>query len=169
MSGQTTIGMGGAHFDERQSIEWYTPPEIFTALGLDFDLDPCAPEGGVPWIPARAHYSFKDDGLHQDWHGRVWLNPPYGREAQRWVDKLIRHGNGIALVFARTDPAWGQRALKAADAVCFIAGRLRFISGLDRPGPGHNAPVSSMLLAYSEECARAVMDCDLGVAFGGSA
>jgi hypothetical protein len=30
------------------SVEWYTPPEIFEALGLTFDLDPCAPPGGLP-------------------------------------------------------------------------------------------------------------------------
>jgi hypothetical protein len=28
-----------------ESDEWYTPPEIFDALGLTFDLDPCSPGG----------------------------------------------------------------------------------------------------------------------------
>lgn len=163
MSG-LSLGMGGGmNRLEDRSNEWYTPPDIFTALGLDFDLDPCAPEGGVPWIPAAREFSVKDDGLAQRWEGRVWLNPPYGRDTASWVGRLIGHGNGIALVFARTDPAWGQYAIAKADAVCFIAGRLRFIPGTDRNGPGNTAPASSMLLAYGSECAEAVRRCGLGV------
>jgi hypothetical protein len=26
------------------SSDWFTPPEIFAALGLEFDLDPCSPD-----------------------------------------------------------------------------------------------------------------------------
>lgn len=150
---------------EERSVEWYTPPHVFDALGLSFDLDPCAPEGGVPWIPAVGSYSAADDGLSVPWGGRVWLNPPYGKDSARWVGRLIEHGHGIALVFARTDPAWGQYALRQADAVCFIAGRIQFLSDLDGNGPGVNAPASSMLLAYGQDCADAVMSCGLGVAF----
>lgn len=160
----SSLGVGGAmNRPEESSVEWYTPPHVFEALGLEFDLDPCAPVGGVPWIPAKRHYSIHDDGLSRRWEGRVWLNPPYGRDAARWVGRLIEHGHGIALVFARTDPQWGQYALSTADAVCFVAGRLRFISGLDRHGPGHNAPASSMLLAYGQDCADALRACGLGI------
>jgi len=43
-----------------QTVEWYTPPSIFEALGLSFDLDPCSPgKEVVPWIPARTHYKKK--------------------------------------------------------------------------------------------------------------
>ena len=45
------------------SVEWYTPPEIFTALGLAFDLDPCSPGPGKSFVPARRHYTVADDGL----------------------------------------------------------------------------------------------------------
>ena len=34
------------------SDDWYTPPEIFAALGLMFDLDPASP-GPEHWVPAR--------------------------------------------------------------------------------------------------------------------
>lgn len=163
----SSLGMGGSLL-AGGSVEWYTPPHVFEALGLTFDLDPCAPAGGVPWVPAINHYSLPDDGLLLPWAGRVWLNPPYGREARKWVDRLIEHGDGVALVFVRSDPAWGQRALASASAVCFIAGRLRFVAGDDREGPGHNAPVSSMLLAFGEVCADAVLRCGLGVSFRGA-
>lgn len=161
------IGMGGANYDGASTCEWYTPPHVFEALDLAFDLDPCAPAGGVPWIPAQRSLSIEDDGLSQAWDGRVWLNPPYGREAAVWVDRLVEHGDGVALVFARTDAAWAQRALRAADAVCLVAGRLSFVDGSSqaRARKGHNAAAASMLLAYGHASAQAVFACGLGVTF----
>jgi hypothetical protein len=158
------MGYGGAMLNGA-SVEWYTPPHIFDALGLAFDLDPCAPVGGVPWIPATHHFSREDDGLSHHWWGRIWLNPPYGREAGRWVERLANHGDGVALVFARVDTAWGQAAMRAADAVCLVAGRLSFIAGHDRDGKGHNAAAPSMLLGYGGTCAQSVLGCGLGTVF----
>ena len=77
--------------------EYYTPPELFNALGLTFDLDVCAPEGGVPWVPASRHYSKIDDGLTSPWGGRVWMNPPYSNP-EPWVDKWLEHGEGVAVL-----------------------------------------------------------------------
>src|SRR6476659_5615033 len=50
--------------------DWYTPPDIFDALGLIFDLDPCSP-GPAHWVPARKIYTKEDDGLVQPWSGTV--------------------------------------------------------------------------------------------------
>ena len=79
------------------SDDIYTPPSVFDALGLEFDLDVCAPENKLPWIPAKRHYSLKDDGLAQPWEGLVWCNPPYSKPSP-WIDKFINHNNGIMLV-----------------------------------------------------------------------
>src|ERR1700749_4562127 len=69
--GQRGRGMGGhSKAYEGDSVEWYPPPGIFEALGLEFDLDPCAPPGGLPWIPAKRFLSIEDDGLTQPWEGR---------------------------------------------------------------------------------------------------
>ena len=81
--------------------EWLTPPWIIQKLGK-FDLDPCAPIN-PPWSTAAHHYSILDDGLTAPWTGRVWMNPPYGRSTGPWMRRLVRHGNGIALIFARTE------------------------------------------------------------------
>lgn len=81
--------------------DWLTPPEILRALGT-FDLDPCSPTDR-PWDTAKIHYTKIDDGLAKPWHGRVWLNPPYGNKTKSWLSRLALHGNGIALVFARTE------------------------------------------------------------------
>ena len=81
----------------RESDEQYTPRWIFEALNVEFDLDVCAPEGGVDWIPAKNYYSLKDDALTQEWHGFVWMNPPYS-EGKVWHEKFAAHGNGICLI-----------------------------------------------------------------------
>jgi len=142
------------------SAEWFTPPSIFEALGIGFDLDPAAPVGGVPWVPAAAHFSRKDDGLARPWTGRVWLNPPYGRDVGGWMRRMVAHGDGLALLFARTDTRWFAQSMAHATAVCFIAGRLRFRRGDGRPAGPAAAP--SVLLAYGVPCALALANAGLG-------
>ena len=99
--------------------EWYTPPKIFEALGVDFDLDPAAPPGGVPWVPATNHYSIAEDGLASPWYGKVWLNPPY-RAPRPWIETLANHQNGVGLVPADTSTALWHELAVTADAFCFI-------------------------------------------------
>ena len=126
--------------------EWLTPPEIMSALGA-FDLDPCSPINR-PWPTAARHLTVEDDGLAQVWTGRVWCNPPFGREAVKWLRRMAAHGHGIALIPARTETAmfyetvWG-----AADAVLFIEGRPHFhkVDGTRAP---FNSGAPICLVAY---------------------
>lgn len=148
----------------RSTDEWYTPPSVFEALGIEFDLDPAAPPGGVPWIPARHHFSQRDDGLTRPWGGRVWLNPPYGRQTAAWLARLADHGDGIALVFARTSTRWFHEQAIRATALCFIAGNLAFVRG-DGLGESSTAPAPSMLVAYGLPCALALAESGLGQTF----
>lgn len=147
--------------------EWYTPPSIFEALGLRYDLDPCSPAGGVPWAPVERYYSLPDEnGLWLPWAGRVWLNPPYGRDGPVFVERLAAHGNGIALVAGRTDTRWWQAAAGSADLILFVAGRIAFVPGPEIV-PGDRAQqyasFGSTLLAWGAECAAAVRQSGLGV------
>jgi hypothetical protein len=148
-------------FPRGQSVEWYTPPEVFQALGVTFDLDPAAPPGGVPWVPAARSFSRADDGLAQPWTGRVWLNPPYGRGIECWLERLSQHGDGLALVFARTDTQWYQRIARQVTAICFVAGRLAFV----RPDRSRvsTAGAPSVLLAFGLTCALALVESRLGL------
>lgn len=95
-------GIGGHQSAKAISVEYYTPPEIVHALG-EFDLDPCYPIMPLPWQTAKKVYTKEDDGLLMPWDGRVWLNPPYGRELATWVNKMALHNNGILLCFNRSD------------------------------------------------------------------
>ena len=91
-------------FDNRSNTgkdEWLTPPWILQKLGK-FDLDPCAPKLR-PWDTARHHYTIYDNGLLKQWEGRVWCNPPYGNQTEKWLSKCAGWGNAIVLIFARTE------------------------------------------------------------------
>jgi hypothetical protein len=113
------------HNNTFERTEYLTPPFILKALG-PFDLDPCAPKVR-PWKIAAKHYT--EDGLSKPWSGLVWLNPPYGKKnAERsWVEKLMRHGNGIALLFSKPETRlWQEVIFPATDGFLFIDRRLSF-------------------------------------------
>jgi hypothetical protein len=79
---------------------WITPRWLIDRLGpFDLDLCACTPQ---PWPCAARQYTEADNGLLMPWDGLVWLNPPYGRATGAWLNRLALHGEGIALVFART-------------------------------------------------------------------
>lgn len=114
---------------------WLTPPHIIKALG-PFDLDPCCPPK-MPWRTAAQMVCRPDDGLAVDWTGkRVWLNPPYGREAVPFLRKMAKTdgGGGILLVFARTDTsAWQDWIFPYAYGILFLRGRLVSAAPTERP------------------------------------
>lgn len=129
--------------------EWLTPRHITDTLG-PFDLDPCSPGDRRPWDTARVHIDKSTDGLSVDWFGRVWCNPPYGKETFMWMKKLADHNNGVALVFARTETVgFFDQVWNRADAIFFFKGRLKFCYVDGRQANTANAP--SCLVAYGEE------------------
>jgi hypothetical protein len=99
-----------------------------------------------------------EDGLAQPWYGRVWLNPPYGPNTKPWIEKMAEHGNGVALVFARTDVAWFHDNVPNATAICFLRKRLCFVSGegIERQANSHNAAAPSCLIAWGDDNAEAL-------------
>lgn len=144
-------GIGGHHRGfEGRTDEWLTPPNIIEALG-PFDLDPCSPVNR-PWPTATTHYTVADDGLSMPWgESRVWLNPPYGNETSKWLQKMAVHGNGIALIFARTETDMFFRyCWDAAAAMLFLRGRLHF-HYVDGCRAKANAGAPSVLVAYGKE------------------
>lgn len=142
--------------------EWLTPPDILSALG-DFDLDPCAPVVR-PWDTAKNHYTELDNGLSLEWAGRVFLNPPYS-DAGAWLSRLASHGNGIALVFARTDTRWFHSCIwEKADALLFLRGRIKFfhVDGSEAKG---NCGAPSVLIAFAHSNVVALQQSSLSGAF----
>ena len=142
-------------------VEWYTPPSIFDRLGVVFDLDPCAAPNH-DHVPARTKYVLPTDGLAEPWNGTVWLNPPYGKHTGRWVERLAQHGDGIALVFARPDTAWFQKAYGTADIVCFVEKRIKFINGTTGRADG-TPGAGSALIGWGDTAYHALIHSGLGV------
>ena len=115
-------------------MDWETPPEVFHPLHKEFrfTLDACA-------LPATAkvnnYFTPADDGLEQSWRNqRVWMNPPYGRDIGRWMDRAweaaaYERAIVVALVPARTDTQWWHEYVMASDAeVRYVRGRIRFLN-----------------------------------------
>lgn len=153
MSGM--IGEKRQH-QKRKSVEWYTPAWIFEALGLQFDLDPSSPYDHETAVPAKTKYTVFDDGLKRPWFGRVWMNPPYGPDTGMWVKRMSQHGNGIALVFSRTDANWCQEAIKTSNAILFIAGRIEFVPGNENKHKKSRCGAGTVLFAWGHECSEAL-------------
>jgi phage N-6-adenine-methyltransferase len=119
-----------------ETPEWYTPEiiiesvlELFGAI----DLDPCSNgKGADANVPAKEHYTREDDGLSRAWHGKVYMNPPYGREVAQWVEKVsaeYQAGNiseAIILIAARTDTRWFNLLVNYGAMWCAVEGRLLF-------------------------------------------
>jgi hypothetical protein len=133
------------------SAEFFTPPDIVQDVQAvwPIGLDPCgAPKSFVDAVSPRAYYvdgvrdderkSFTDTKLSatlvRPWavppSEQIYVNPPYGHEIGTWLARCAeaaRDGHKVtALVPARTDTGWFQTALKTANALAMLAGRLRF-------------------------------------------
>lgn len=146
--------MGSHHSTRPEAIRWLTPPHIVQALG-DFDLDPCGAPG---WELAKKTLLLEngDDGLRDPWFGRVWLNPPYGTEADAWLELLAEHGRGTALIFARTETrSFFTQVWEKATALLFLKGRL-FFHWPDGAVAKANSGAPSVLVAYGSDDARAL-------------
>ena len=116
--------------------EWYTPAEYIerarNVLG-EIDLDPASNIVAQATVKAAAFFTREDDGLKCDWHGRVWLNPPYAQPyIAQFVTKLageVRAGRvtaAILLTHNYTDTAWFHEVVEQASAICFTRGRIKF-------------------------------------------
>jgi len=147
-----------------ESPEWNTPRTIINKtiqLFGSIDLDPCSNSYTNPNVPAELHYIADDNSLMQPWHGRVYMNPPYGNEIGSWTEKLraeyekTRTTQGIALVPSRTDTEWFRNL--GAYPRCFIWGRLKFSEY------ENSAPFPSMVVYMGKNTGGFVETfCDMG-------
>jgi len=145
----------GDHVKERgymppaKSVEWGTPDNLFLGLDLEFDftLDPCATKENAK---CAKYYTKAQDGLAQSWAGeRVFMNPPYGREAANWIAKAYFESQYaeviVALLPVRSDTAWFHDFIYGKAEIRFLRGRVKFI-GPD--GTAGSATFPSMIVVW---------------------
>lgn len=133
------------HFTS-QSNEWETPKDLFDKLDAEFrfSLDAAAtPENAK----CDRYFTFIQNGLAQSWGGeRVWLNPPYGVDLHKWVQKAATEPSEVTvmLIPARTDTRyWHAYILGNEKAeIRFLKGRLKF--GNAR----HGAPFPTAIVVF---------------------
>jgi len=143
--------MGSHQSAAPRSNTWLTPPHIIDALA-PFDLDPCAAPEPRPWATAAIHWTREDTPLHREWFGRVWLNPPFrGDLVGAFMRRMVRHGRGTALLFARTETEmFCETVWRATSAVLFLEGRPHFHHADGRRARANSgAPV--VLIAYGRD------------------
>ena len=134
--------------------EWYTPSGIVElarkAMG-SIDLDPASCEVAQKTVKAGRFHSKDDSGLDHDWSGNVYINPPY---TTGLVDKFIHKAIAsykagsvsqvVILLNAIIDTKYGQDLQKASSAVCFPAGRVKFVS----PNRKANSATQGQMICY---------------------
>ena len=116
--------------------EWYTPQDLIErarkVLG-GFDLDPASNDVAQEKVKATAYHTAETNGLAHEWNGTVWLNPPYSQPLiMQFMEKLVeeweagRCTGAVVLTHNYTDTRWFHTAAKAATAICFTKGRVKF-------------------------------------------
>lgn len=114
---------------------WGTPQSLFDKLNAEFGfvLDVCAlPENAK----CERYFTPDQDGLTQPWpaprayNQSIWMNPPYGRGIDKWVEKAYRtslSGNRVvALLPARTNVPWWHDYCMNAREIRFIRKKVPF-------------------------------------------
>lgn len=149
--------IGGHQSARSQTNTWLTPPKFFDVFG-PFDLDPCAAPSPRPWPSATRMIELPEDGLAAEWDGYVWLNPPFANELiPLWMKKLADHGNGMALVTARTETRWFvEHVWPRASAIRFLTPRVTFYRP-DGTKPKGNSGAPQCLVAYGARAEEALV------------
>lgn len=160
------------------SVQWYTPAQllrpIISALswvGLSGDEpqwgDPCTGPDALAYQAAQGlllpAWHLEQDALSEQWADLpLFVNPPFGREMGLWAARCAAHTRAtILLTPSSTDVAWWAQAHRAARAVIFLRGRMRFIDGRARAegiaASGHNTKGTTLFLFYPEQEGRTNM------------
>lgn len=134
--------------------EWYTPSEYVEAarkvLGV-IELDPASSLEANRVVKAKVYYTVNDDGLQFDWHGKVWMNPPYASGLiDRFATKIVFHyenkdiTEAIILVNNATETGWFNEIINASSAAIFPKSRVRFW----KPDGELGAPLQGQAIMY---------------------
>jgi hypothetical protein len=116
-------------------VEYYTPSEIITAAKLvmgGIDLDPFSSAIANKRVKAHTYFTAKQNAYYREWHGRIWMNHPFGKEHNaRAIDKLMREYHyqrlreACCITFACTSERWFQPLMHFPQ--CFLCPRTNYV------------------------------------------
>lgn len=139
--------------------DWETPQSFIDALPINFDLDACAYDSTTK---APKWFTEADDALSKEWHGKVWMNPPYGRALPTWLDyayqqSLLDHNDCVwCLVPARPDTAWFHD-IACKGKILLLKGRVSFL----QEGNSVGSPAfPSMLVIFDKKVKPSIITWD---------
>lgn len=139
----------GVFFNVETTTEvWETPQDFFDKLNemFGFTLDVCANHQNAK---CKSYYTIEQDGLNQEWIGNVWMNPPYGRVINKWVQKAYESAKSgsanlvVCLVPARTCSEWWHEYCMKGE-IWLIRHRLKF------GGSKINAPFPNAVVIFKK-------------------
>jgi len=129
--------------------EWTTPQWLFDQLNMEFGftLDVCANQENTK---CKLYFDKKTNGLLQQWSGTCWMNPPYGRQINKWIKKAyessLQGATVVCLLPARTDTSWWHEyCINGKAEIRFLRGRLKF------GNCKNNAPFPNAIVIYKKD------------------
>lgn len=134
--------------------EWYTPAKYVDmareVMGT-IDTDPASNPTAQRTVRATTYYTAETNGLDKEWHGKVWMNPPYSNpEVQQFAAKVVaeyqsgRVTEAIVLTNNSADTGWHRAMQDACTRYCTTTGRIRFES----PTRQGNSPAMGQSFFY---------------------
>ena len=141
------------HFSS-EKMDWETPQKFFNELNDQYNFTLDVASNGTN-AKTEKYFTKEDDGLKKEWKGRVFCNPPYGREIKHWVKKAHDESKKdyneliVLLIPARTDTKyWHDFIFNKASKIIFLKGRLKFeVNGKST----NSAPFPSALIVYRKD------------------
>ena len=123
--------------------DWETPQDLFNLLDEEFHftLDVCANNVNRK---CERYFSPEVNGLAQEWTGVCWMNPPYGRNMQWWIQKAYDSAKAgatvVCLLPVRSNNEWWKLVITAE--VRFIRKKIKFV------GADHDLMVPSAIVIF---------------------
>ena len=113
-----------------KSHEYETPDSIFEPLNYEFQftLDVAANSLNTKCV---RFFSVDCDGLSQGWGNNIcWMNPPFGRQMKKWVEKAYKsYLNGatvVCLLPVRSNTVWWHQYCMRSTEIRLIKGEVKF-------------------------------------------
>jgi len=114
-----------------KSEEYETPKEIFEPLQKEFqlELDVCATKENTK---CELFLTKEEDALTKNWNKNFWMNPPFGRNLKKWVQKAYEESQkgfiGVLILPVRCNTLWWHKYIIDTKAeVRFLKGETKFV------------------------------------------